>query len=288
MGDATPPDTICSRRDALIRGAATLREAGIERPQLEARLLLAHASVVETDRLLATLDEPADFSLYEAMLRRRAGREPVALIVGAREFWSLRFEVSADTLIPRPDSEAVVEAALEATDRDAAVAVLDLGTGTGCLLLAVLSERPDAWGVGIDLAPGAATLAARNARALRLGSRASFVCADWAAPVSGAFDLVLCNPPYVESAEVAALMPDVASFEPRLALDGGADGLDAYRLLVPQLERLLAPGGTAVLEVGAGQAEAVARLARRAGFSERRRLDLAGVERAVLLRRAVG
>ncbi len=265
-----------------------LREAGLERPQLEARLLLAHASGIEPERLLATLEEPADVAAYEALLRRRAGREPVALIVGAREFWSLRFEVSADTLIPRPDSEAVVEAALAATDRDAAPAVLDLGTGTGCLLLAVLSERPHAWGVGVDRAPGAAALAARNARALELASRASFVCADWAAPVAGAFDLVLCNPPYIESAEVSALMPDVAAFEPRLALDGGADGLDAYRLLIPQLARLLAPGGTAVFELGAGQAAAVAGLGRRAGFSERRRLDLAGVERAVSLRRAAG
>lgn len=286
MPDATPADAPCSRREALLRGAAILRDAGIERPRAEARLLLAHAAGVSADRLLATLDEAADWPAYAALVARRASREPAALILGRREFWSLSFEVSADTLIPRPDSESVVEAALAcAPDPAAAPRVLDLGTGTGCLLLSVLSERPNAWGVGADLCPGAAALAARNARSLGLAGRACFVCGDWAEPLNATFDVVLCNPPYIESAEIPGLMPEVARFEPASALDGGPDGLAAYRRVVPMLGRLLAPGGAAILEVGAGQAEAVMRLGREEGHGAEARPDLAGVPRAVVLRR---
>jgi release factor glutamine methyltransferase len=163
--------------------------------------------------------------------------------------------------------------------------VLDLGTGTGCLLLAVLAERPQAFGVGVDLVPGAAALAAGNAARNGLADRAAFLAGDWAASLSGRFDLVLSNPPYIESAAIAGLMPEVARHEPRSALDGGADGLAAYRHLAAILPGLLAPGGAAVLELGAGQRRAVEALARGAGLVPSAcRMDLGGVERALVLR----
>ena len=215
------------------------------------------------------------------MLARRAAREPLAYVVGWQEFWSLRFAVSPATLIPRADSETLIEAALAA--RPAGVRrILDLGTGTGCLLLAALSEYPEAFGVGVDRCPGAAALAARNAAALGLADRAAILCGHWADALDARFDLVLSNPPYVARAEIATLMPEVARFEPATALDGGADGLDAYRRILADLPRLLQPGGAAILELGAGQRAAVAALAAPLGTVSWRR-DLGGIERAMLI-----
>ena len=193
------------------------------------------------------------------------------------------------SLIPRPDSETLIEAALvHFPDRTRPRRILDLGTGTGCLLLAALTEFPAAHGIGTDRAPAAARLAAHNAARLHLSPRAAFLAADWAAPLAPAaaarFDLILCNPPYIPAADIAALMPEVAAHEPRAALDGGADGLDAYATLLPTLPALLAPGGLACLELGAGQFEAASALARRAGFPHpTARHDLAGHDRALLL-----
>ncbi len=238
--------------------------------------------------LLRDRSQPAPLG-FEALLARRAGREPMALILGRQGFWTLELEVSPATLIPRADTETLIEAALAARpDRAAVRRVLDLGTGTGCLLLAALAEFPGAWGLGLDLATDAAALAARNSRALNLADRASFVVADWAAPISGRFDLVLSNPPYIETDDVAGLMPEVARHEPRRALDGGADGLDAYRALLAALPALLAPGGLAVFELGAGQAEPVSGLARTAGFTPAVRADLGGLPRALLLEKTLG
>ncbi len=268
---------------AILReGARRLAEAGIETPRLESRLLLAHALGWTPEALIRDLHAPADPGAFFGLVARRAGREPLALIVGWREFWSLRFKVSPATLIPRADSETVVEAALAACP--APGRVLDLGTGTGCLLLAVLSERPGALGVGVDLSDAAAVLARNNARSLRLGARALFVCGDWASAVEARFDLVLSNPPYIETAAVSGLMPEVAAHEPWRALDGGEDGLDAYRTIVAGLPRLLAPGGVAVLELGFGQFPAVAGLARGAGLAVEARADLSGTPRAMILR----
>ena len=261
-----------SRREALLREAtATLRAAGLESPRREARWLLEHAA--------------GDADAFRAFLARRAAREPLAYLLGHQEFWTLDLAVSAATLIPRPDSETLIAAALAARpDRAAVRRILDLGTGTGCLLLAALTEFPAAFGVGTDFVPEAAALAARNAAANGLAGRSAFLCADWAAPLAGRFDLVLSNPPYIESGTIAGLMPEVARHEPRSALDGGADGLDAYRALLAALPDLLAPGGVAVLELGAGQAESVAALARRAGFCDPAlRHDLAGIARAAVL-----
>jgi release factor glutamine methyltransferase len=222
---------------------------------------------------------------FAGLLRRRLAHEPMALLRGEQGFWSLNFQVSPATLIPRADSEALVEAALAAFPNAAApLRVLDLGTGTGCLLLAVLAERPEASGLGVDRVPAAAALARENARMLGLAGRARFLVADWAAPLAGQFDLVLCNPPYIESAAIPGLMPEVARHEPASALDGGADGLAAYRAVLAALPGLLAPGGLAVLELGAGQESAVSALAVARGLALRGcRPDLGGVVRALML-----
>ena len=265
---------------ALRRGAAILREAGIENPAREARLLLSHALAQPSEALFRASSARIDTSLYDTLLHRRAAREPMAFILGRQEFWSLEFLVSPATLIPRPDSEAVVEAALALPP---AARILDLGTGTGCLLLSVLHERPDAFGVGVDLVPEAAALARTNAENLGLEGRASFLCGDWATALNGRFGLILSNPPYIEAAAIPTLMPDVSRYEPRNALDGGADGLDAYRTILLALPNLLAPGGESVLELGLGQGPAIASLARAAGFASRFHLDLAGIERVIVL-----
>ena len=204
--------------------------------------------------------------------------EPLALIVGQAEFWSLPFAVNRHTLLPRPDSETVVRAALDACPAPARV--LDLGTGTGCLLLSVLHERPSAWGVGVDLSAGAAALAHANAATLGMDKRSAFLCGSWAAALGARFDLVVSNPPYIRSGDIAGLMPDVRLYEPARALDGGADGLDAYRAIIAALPGLLTADGTAVLEVGYDQAVAVATMAGGARIVA----DLAGIGRAVVIR----
>ena len=263
--------------EALRHGAAVL--AHLDDPRREARLLLAHTAELT---LAAMLFDPAreiDPAAYRAALDRRAAHEPLALIVGQAEFWSLPFRVSPDTLIPRPDSETVVQAALDGCP--APSRVLDLGTGTGCLLLSVLHERPGAWGVGIDRSPGAAALARGNAAALGLGGRCAFVCGSWTNPLGGLFDLVMSNPPYIRSGDLPGLAPGVRVYEPASALDGGTDGLVAYRAILATLPFVLAPGGVAVLEVGYDQAEAVVALAGGGQIVP----DLAGIGRVVVIRR---
>ena len=273
----------------LCQAGQVLRAAAIDSPRLEARLLLGHAMGATPEALLRDPGAPVPpeaATRFRAALAARLDAVPVAHILGTQGFWTLDLAVSPATLIPRPDSESLVEAALDAfPDAGAALRVLDLGTGTGCLLLAVLAERPRAFGVGVDLVPGAAALAASNAARNGLADRAAFLAGDWAASLSARFDLVLSNPPYIESAAIAGLMPEVARHEPRSALDGGADGLAAYRHLAAILPGLLAPGGAAVLELGAGQRDPVEALARGAGLVPSAcRTDLGGVERALVLR----
>jgi release factor glutamine methyltransferase len=268
---------------ALRDGAARLAAAGIDSPRREARLLLAKALDLMPAGLLERRTVPTE--IFDILVARRAAREPLALITGHREFWSLDFSVSSDTLVPRSDSEALVEAMLAAVPtRDAALRLLDLGTGTGCLLLAALHELPLAFGIGVDRISGAVTLARNNAEALGLVQRAVFLCADWATALTGPFDVVLCNPPYIRLSEIMTLMPEVALHEPTTALSGGSDGLDAYRAIVPSLPALLAPGAVAVLELGRDQAPEVAALAEAHGFATTRYPDLAGIERALILR----
>ena len=275
----------------LCQAGQRLRGAAIKAPRLEARRLLAHVLGTTEEALLRDprAAVPADKAQHFAtLLARRVAHEPFAYLTGRVGFWTLDLEVSPATLIPRADSETLVEAALDACpDKGAPLSALDLGTGTGALLLAVLSELPAASGVGIDLKPEAAALAARNAVRLGLAGRARFLAGDWAEAVSRRFDLILCNPPYIESVAITGLMPEVACHEPASALDGGADGLDAYRRIIGDLPRLLAPRGVAVLELGQGQQAAVEALAKVAGLTpEACRADLGGVPRALVLRPA--
>ena len=275
----------------LCQAGQVLRAAAIESPRLEARLLLGHAMGATPEALLRDPGAPVSpeaAARFRAALAARLDSVPVAHILGTQGFWTLDLAVSPATLIPRPDSESLVEAALDAfPEAGAALRVLDLGTGTGCLPLAVLAERPRAFGVGVDLVAGAAALAASNAARHGLADRAAFLAGDWAASLAGRFDLILSNPPYIESAAIAGLLPEGARHEPRSALDGGADGLAAYRHLAAILPGLLVPGGVAVLELGAGQRAAVEALARGAGLAPSGcRTDLGGVERALVLRAA--
>ena len=274
---------------ALDGAAARLGAAGIDEARREARLLLAHALGSGTAALIADPARPLDRAAQDrlaALVDRRAAREPMSHILGRREFWSLDFAVTRDVLDPRADSETLVEAALALfPDRAAPLAVLDLGTGTGCLLLAVLAERPGARGLGVDASEAALRIAAGNADRLGLGARASFRHGDWGDGLTGRFDLILCNPPYIPAGAIAALAPEVAHWEPRLALDGGADGLDAYRTLAGQFNRLLEPKAVAVVEVGDEQADAVTEIFAAAGLVEdSRRRDLSGIERCLVLR----
>ena len=271
--------------EALRSGARQLAAAGIGNPRQEARALLAHATRQDIAWVIAHPGSPVDTAAFGTSIARRAAHEPLAYILGQREFWSLAFQVSPATLIPRADSETLIEAALAACTL-AAPRVLDLGTGTGCLLLALLHERPGATGLGIDIAPAAAALAARNAHALGMAGRALFLCANWdrALRAPRDFDLVLCNPPYIASADIPTLMPDVAAYEPLSALDGGTDGLNEYRRVMAALPNLLRPDGVAVLELGIGQGPAVAILAAEAGFIAAFQADLAGIDRAIVLR----
>ena len=256
-----------------------LREAGIEEPRREARLLLAFALGTNAAGLLAR--DEIDPLLYAAPLARRAAREPLAYITGHREFWGLPFLTSPATLIPRPDTETLIEAVLQ-TGRSPKQ-ILDLGTGTGCLLLACLHEFPNAYGVGVDINLEAAQLAQRNAVKLGFGPRSAFLAGHWFNAISSQFDLILSNPPYIEHESIPALMPEVSSFEPKTALDGGPDGLAAYRDIISKLPRILAPDGLAVLEIGIGQANALRELSHDHGFSASFQRDISGIERAAML-----
>jgi release factor glutamine methyltransferase len=268
--------------EALHFGARLLADAGIENPRLESRLLLAHALGRQSEDLIRDLSAVAASSDFGALLGRRAAHEPLAYILGQREFWSLPFRVSPATLIPRPETETVVEAALSLAGKNPLV--LDLGTGTGCLLLSILHERPEAFGIGVDRSEAAARLAHENAANLGLGTRSAFLCGDWARSINARFDLVVSNPPYIATPDLATLMPDVAAHEPRLALDGGPGGLTAYQAIIGDLPRILAKTGAAVLELGFGQFASVAAIAEAAGYRSEARFDLSRIARAIILR----
>jgi release factor glutamine methyltransferase len=276
--------------EALAQAAKRLGEAGIERPQAEARILLEAASGRGRGQIIAFPEyalTPAQREVFDAQVSRRCAREPISRILGSREFWSLRFAVGPATLDPRPDSETLVAAVLaRLPDRNAEITLLDLGTGTGCLLLALLSELSQARGIGIDISASARDVAAANAEALRLDARAEFRQGDWARGISAQFDVIVSNPPYIESNSIDELAPEVAQYDPRGALDGGADGLSAYRALIPQAAVRLKPGGLLALEIGAGQGAAIRNLAGHAGLTDLGGAeDLAGIERCLLFRR---
>jgi len=271
--------------------AGLLKKAGVEAPRGDARLLLAHVLGTDTGRLIVDPDgvvpEAGDFM---DLVRERARRVPMAQILGRREFWGLDFRVTRDTLDPRPESELLVETALAVLRRSAVDApfILDLGTGTGCLLLSVLSEIPGARGLGVDISCAALSVARANAEGLDLADRARFVVADWGAGLDAAFNLILANPPYVRQDEIVHLQPEVSLFEPRHALDGGADGLECYRRLGPVLMEFLAPDGVAVLEIGAGQTGDIVKILGNAGlYHAETAKDLAGHERCLVFQNFV-
>jgi release factor glutamine methyltransferase len=218
-------------------------------------------------------------------VERRLAGEPVSRIIGMREFFGRSFRIDACTLDPRPDTETLIEAALALANHEKPLRLLDLGTGIGCILVTLLAELPEASGVGIDMSLPALERARANAEAHGVGDRASFFASDWLEAVGGTFDLAVANPPYLSAADMAGLTPEVRNHDPRGALDGGADGLSAYRRIVPHLRKVLRPGGTALFEIGPSQADAVARLLAEAGLAvgDGRWLwhDLAGRPRVV-------
>lgn len=265
---------------ALAAAASQLAEHS-DTARLDAELLMAHALGVPREAMLLGHLGDAAPEGFEGLVARREAHEPVAYIVGRRDFWTIDLEVGPGVLVPRPESETLIEAA-DAHFADAPPRrVLDLGTGPGTLLLAALSLWPDAGGVGIDLSEEALAYARRNAERLGFGTRAKLRRGDWAEGIGERFDLVLCNPPYVEAR--AKLPRDVAEWEPEVALFAAADGLSEYRRLAPMLRRLIAPGGVACVEIGAGQAEAVSALFAAEGLSAGTRRDLAGHVRCLVL-----
>lgn len=285
MVSLTPGMTIAEARRAL---ADAFSRAGLDSPDLDARLLVGHALGLDHTGLTVgsgrALDAP-DTHALAALAARRLGREPVARILGIKEFWGLTLHLNEATLVPRPETETVVEAALAAIDRDGprnrALRIADLGTGSGALLLALLNELPNAAGIGTDVSREALAAAHDNADRLGLLPRAQFTLGDFGAPLTGVFDLVVSNPPYIASGDIAALPPEVRR-DPDRALDGGPDGLDCYRTIAGQASRLLSQYGHLVVELGIGQEAAVAALFRSARLlPSPARPDLSGVPRAL-------
>lgn len=271
---------------ALLHDAAErLAAAGADSARTDARILLAHAMGVTREDLIAATRQPSaeEAALFESFVVRRVAREPVAYIRGMREFWSMEFEVGPGVLVPRPETETLVEEALATMpDRGAALSIADLGTGSGALLIAALKEFPQAQGVGFERSPDARLYAEANLRHHGLTERGEIVASDWN-DAAGRFDLVFSNPPYIPTREIETLDPEVRLYEPRAALDGGPDGLDAFRGLAGLLPRLLTPGGLTFVELGQDQAVPVETLFRNLGVV-RVAADLAGIPRVLVLR----
>jgi release factor glutamine methyltransferase len=278
--------TIDAARRAL---AARLQSAGIDFAELDARELIGHALGLDLTSMISAANRaltPDESDRLEVLVKRRLAGEPVARVLGHKEFWGLRLSLSPATLVPRPDTETVVELALQMLRYNVAnwaPRIVDLGTGTGAILLALLSEVPEATGVGTDISGEAVETATANALSLGLAARASFIQCDYASALTGPFDLIVSNPPYICSGDIAVLATEVRDHDPRAALDGGPDGLAAYRALIPQAARILAPGAALVVEAGQGQAAQIEALMTAAGLMPHRapKADLAGIPRAV-------
>lgn len=279
--------TVETARRAL---ATRFRQQGIDSAELDARLLTGGAFGLDLTGLIAATTRivtPDEAAHLENFLQRRLAGEPVARILGVKEFWGLTLNLSAATLVPRPDTETVVELALEVCRRQERRRIADIGTGSGAILLALLSELPDATGVGTDISLEALRMARDNAARLGLTQRAAFVACNYTAALSGPFDLIVSNPPYIRSADIAGLDREVREYDPPRALDGGPDGLAAYRVIAPDAARLLAPGGTLIVEAGYGQSGPIAELMSASGLTPDvpPKADLAGIPRAVAGRR---
>jgi release factor glutamine methyltransferase len=279
------------RRIAAVRRdlAARLRTGRIDSPELDARLLVGHALGLDHAGLVRDAErglDRTDIAGIEALAVRRLAGEPVARITGVKEFWGLPIRVTPAVLVPRPDTETVVETALAKLDRDGArsrpLRIADLGTGSGAMLIALLHELPNACGTGTDCDAAALATARANAERLGVGARATFIACDFGAALAGGLALVVANPPYISTGEIAGLAPEVRDFDPRGALDGGPDGLAAYRAITADARRVVAPGAHLVMEIGAGQASAVSALAAAAGLGSIVAVpDLAGIPRVV-------
>jgi release factor glutamine methyltransferase len=281
------PETTRAEALAMLRRA--FEQADVDKPELDARILLTEALQIERIEITVRPEIPlgsAGAARLADFARRRIAREPVGRILGHREFWGLPFELSAETLEPRPDTETLVETTLAfVPDRQAPLRILDLGTGSGCLLVALLTELPNASGVGVDRSVGALAAARRNAARNGVAGRAAFMASDWAAALRGRFDLIVSNPPYVASADVLALAPEVRDHDPAAALDGGRDGLAAHRTIFAGTPELLAPDGILVVEIGSTQEQAVSDLAATVRLNVLRvARDLACHPRAVALK----
>jgi release factor glutamine methyltransferase len=283
----TTGQTVETARRAL---TARFKSGAIDSAELDARILVGAVLGLDLTGVIAAANRPItaeEAAHLEQFAHRRMAGEPIARILGHKEFWGLSLQLSAATLVPRPDTETVVELALDMrrgeSPRDRTFRIADIGTGSGAILLALLSEWPDAHAVGTDISVAALQTARVNAAGLGLAPRAAFVACDYAAALSGGFDLMVSNPPYIRSADIAHLAAEVRDHDPLRALDGGADGLDAYRVLIPQAARLLAPGGALVVEVGHGQSGDVRELMTASGLTQERpaKTDLAGIRRAV-------
>jgi len=283
---ATTTRTIATARQTLTE---RLRQAGIDSAEADARLLIAHALGIDRAEIIANGERALtedQTKAIDALSERRLKREPVARIFGHKEFWSLSLQVSEAVLVPRPDTETVVEAALDFVVRGGLrmepLRILDIGTGSGALLLALLSELPNALGTGTDISVPALAIARANAERHRFAPRCRFVACDIAATLQGPFDLIVSNPPYVARGDIASLTPEVRYYDPAVALDGGKDGLDGCRAIAAEARRLLAPGGQLIVELGAGQEPAVSALFTKAGLTvSTARKDLAGISRAL-------
>lgn len=271
-----------------VREAAQLFAEISDSPRLDAELLMAHALQIERSELLLKLPALTAPSEFAALVERRQRSEPIAHIIGRKEFWGLDFQVTPDVLIPRPDSELLIEEAVRLFASTHPQRILDLGTGSGALVLAALHEFPEARGLGMDASAAALQIAHNNADALGLADRASFLLLDWCQPdwtgsLGSGFDLILANPPYVASG--VRLSADVADFEPHQALFAGEQGLDDYAIIIPALEKLLSPGGTALLEIGFDQANPVSEMATKSGYHVELKQDLGKNDRLLILRR---
>ena len=289
MNDAHGLEAGASVSEATRLLAQTLRLAGIEEPEVDARALLGHALQLERAQLISHSERILDaheVAAISAFAARRLKREPVSRIIGRREFWNVMLRLSPAVLDPRPETETVVEAALDAVASAALrmkrLRILDIGTGSGALLLALLAELPNAVGTGTDISTAALVVARANAERNSLAGRCTFLACDIAAGLNGPFDLIVSNPPYIAHGDIASLAPEVRDYDPALALDGGNDGLDGYRAIAAQAVPLLAPGGRLLVELGGGQEAAVRALFTKAGLAVApARHDLAGIPRAL-------
>jgi release factor glutamine methyltransferase len=268
------------------KAAKQLAAAEIDNPHLDARILIQHILGCDRMQMLTGAERIlSDDDLFniQKIIARRTAHEPVARIIGEREFWGLSFGLNEATLEPRPDSETLVEAVLSVASHERPIQILDLGTGTGCLLLSLLHELPEAEGLGIDIAQRAVEQATINAENLGLMSRAKFQLGDWLAGIAESFDIIISNPPYIIHDNIMALQPEVRENDPLRALDGGMDGLDDYRKLIPLIPKSLNAHGVVAMEVGQGQAQFVADLMKDAGLKEIKIYnDLAGIERCLV------